>query len=153
MVDYEQTKKNCEIIQEYFNDKRYVEVLILGVQVIEMIANYIFEMFEIDQEKHMTEDWEKFMIELGNSLKKADPSNSPKIKALYLIEASYSNAFDGYEDCLMGIPLIQKLNRVIKARNDVAHYYYTKVAPEELRLRSKYCLELIDHFTKHPFFY
>ena len=143
-------------IKSLFNRKCYFAVLILSVQLLELISEYILESAEEDglestrenMNEREFEKWYSVYKEYRNSVSKYRGNDSPKVKLLEVLFADFNWLTHFFN---VDAALIQKVNRVTSFRNELAHNYFTKPGIRKLlRIRAKDCLSILEELQKHP---
>ncbi|MBL4694808.1 hypothetical protein JKY72_05570 [Candidatus Gracilibacteria bacterium] len=151
-----------EKLEKLFSQKRYFELISIGVQFIDFFSSKLTEYIPIDDipqdqldelEAHTgipPKNWKKLKKEIAKSLKSDD---SWKYKFLGILDGILNTSIS---PCIDVTPsLITKVRSLHKFRNDLQHEYYkSKITANELEKNSKECLEickLFKHFDEEGY--
>ena len=147
-------KKEIRKLSKLFDSKRYVEVIVLGVQLLDLIAIYILEGLEqevLENAEHEPEEkrWLSVYREYISVMAKHRGRDAGRVK---LAEVLYED-FEYLAELDVTPSLFQKVNRVFQFRNKLAHeYYLSPRTPTLLRARAKDCLDVLERFYDATYF-
>jgi hypothetical protein len=153
-------KKEKEMVMKFYKQNDYLAVIIVGVQLLEKLSDYIAETIEdlsFDEygygDDPEEKEWKEAYDLYKNNLRKVKGDDAPRAKVLTAIYDVINHT--GFEFIKNGevLPLMHKVERVVAFRNDLAHNYFTKSnLNRDLAIRSKECLELIEFLENYPLF-
>ena len=157
MID--EFKKEKREIGKLYKEKRHFEVVVISIQLLTKIADYISETHTKFAEEWAEEEPEyKEIMQVGEiywkNLRSIKSDDAPKAKIQGVFyEIVFNEGFEHYTKREV-TSLMHKVERVVSFRNVLAHEYHNRQTSikRNLSIRSKECLELVSAIENHPWF-
>jgi len=157
MID--EFNKEIGSIKRMYSNKHYFKSIIVGIQLMSNMADYISESLKDMAEDQEDTDspehkgWKKVYDIYHKNLRRIKGDDAPKAKIQGVFFDIINHAgFDNYSEKEV-VSIMHKIERVVSFRNDLAHNYYEKKSSiKKLQLRAKECLELMEYVINHPWF-
>jgi len=152
--------KEIKKIYTLFQDRRYIEVIIIGVQLMEIIAIWIESCRIAGEAENIMEyleygdndEYDRFIRIYEEYNNVAANYRSRESSRLKFIEMLY-HEFSMEEATVVKPSLFQKANRVFAFRNKIAHdYYYDSSLIRKSRIRAKDCIDILLLFVNNQYF-
>ena len=156
MID--EFKNESNFAKKLYKQKRYFEVIMIGVQLLSNMADYISECLtgianeDFDENDPEHRAWQKVSDIYHNTLRKIKGEEAPRAKVLGVFYDVVNNdGFQHYREREV-VSLMHKVERVVSFRNDLSHCYFEKqqIIKRVLAVRAKECVDLIDELNNHP---
>lgn len=150
--------KDSVLLKKWFKKRKYFEVVIVGVQLMEMIAKYLLKSEEdygheyaerkFGSKEHT--EWLKIYDACREIVNESvRPNQSPKAMVLqvFLNEHQTGNQLIKIDSPMK---FITKVRGAVNFRNDLAHEFFVKsFKQKEIKSTAKDCLEIISILQTH----
>ena len=149
-------KTEIKKLKKLHSQKRYFEVISIGVQFIDFCSDKILELEKIPLEEipndeldeieswtgYERREWKNLKKQIWDSLKRND---SWKYKIFRILDLTLEQC--ALTEIKVTSTLIQKIRSLHQARNEIQHEFYTKkFSLNFLEKKSKECLEICQLF-------